>query len=82
MLVESACSDTSLDDGDKEISIWKMESASGQPVWNQIFTFDHGLEVNRVFLYLGAKQFVGTTESIRYFRPESSYYPWPLQQLN
>lgn len=61
VLVESACRDRSLDD-DKEISLWTMESVCGQPLWNQIFTFDHGLKIDWVFLYLGAKQFVGTTQ--------------------
>ncbi|KAL6549242.1 hypothetical protein OROHE_009087 [Orobanche hederae] len=56
VLVESG----SLDD--KEISLWTMKSVSGQHLSNLIFTFDHGFKIDWVFFYLGAKQFVGTTE--------------------
>lgn len=83
VLVESTCRDGSLDD--KEISLWTMESVSGQPLWNQVFTFDHGLKIDWVFLYLGAKQFVGTTELgtvlYDYGRKVTTYIGLPSQSF-
>ncbi|KAK1392518.1 hypothetical protein POM88_011574 [Heracleum sosnowskyi] len=71
--------------GDNEISLWTMESVSGQTLWNKIFTFNHGLEIDWVFLYLGAKQFVGNTEFgpvlYDYGRKVTTYIGLPSQSF-
>ncbi|KAK1391881.1 hypothetical protein POM88_010937 [Heracleum sosnowskyi] len=53
----------SVGDGDvgKEVSMWTMEMVSDEVFWNKKFKFDACLEIDWVFLYLGAKQYVVRT---------------------
>ncbi|KAK1402445.1 hypothetical protein POM88_002050 [Heracleum sosnowskyi] len=60
VLVEFVPADGSLDD--KEISLWTLETVSGESFWNKVFTFDSGFKLDWVFFSLGANQFVGTTK--------------------
>lgn len=61
VVIKSVPGDGSLDDKE-EISLWTMEPVSGDFIWNKIFTFDSGCDLDWVFFYLGANQFVGTTK--------------------
>lgn len=53
----------SVGDGlvDKEFTMWTMETVSDEVFWNIKFKFDAGLEIDWMFLYLGAKQYVVRT---------------------
>lgn len=53
----------SVGDGlvEKEVCMWTMETVSGEVFWNKKFKFDAGLEIDWVFLYLSAKQYVVRT---------------------
>lgn len=43
----------------KDRSLWTVEVGSGEVNWNKVLTFDTSPKIDWVFLYLGAKQFVG-----------------------
>ena len=50
MIFESACDESVL-------SLWALDGVCGS--WTKMYNLENDLELDRVYLYLGAEQFVG-----------------------